>query len=444
MARIIGIHPRAKKESSTDDEEGKKQGRGTSVAIKDLETQEVVEFTLTSDADERDFLLGRFVTSWRKMEEGEDLTLFFPRHIKEVKRKGEVISIRVPDAYEGLMEGDTALMQMGGSGDRFAYALSRRGQEIGSTLSRIPPYRCALFREENNSSKDHLLLIDIFESIPKFFYEVGLRERRYIRVSASFRTYLLTQRDRISCQLRIYDQHREEVSLSEEGYYPEGNIEEEYDKILRDDPGYAALLKREKEAEKKMRQAVRELEVWDVILKKIPGMGERIAAGIIGPTRDVLRFIEEPDLTGADTQAEIRKRRRKAKERSMNNFVKFCGLHVNDKGGLPRRRRNAGEDEQYGNNPRQSFYLLGDQFVRRPDSYGGQRLREIKVRLRQKHPEIVVVDGKKRYTDGHIHKMAIWRVLTLFCRKFFRHWVTLEKFRVKETIVEKEVRGRAA
>jgi len=432
VARLIGIHPRAKKESSSEDEDGQKHERGTSVAIKDLETQEVVEFTLFSDADERDFLLGRFVTSWRKMKEGEDIALFFPRHIKEIKRREEVTSVRVPEAYEGLKEGDTVLMQMGGSGDRFAYALSRRGKDIGSTLFRITPYKCASFRRDKNSLKDHLLLIDIFELMPKFFYEVGPRERRYIRVSASFRTYLLTQRDRISCQLRVYDQHRGEVFLSEQGYYPEGNVEEEYVSILRDDPGYAALLGREKDAEQKMRQAVRELEVWDVILKKIPGVGERIAAGIIGPTRDVLRFIEEPDLTGAQTQAEIRKRKRKAKERSMNNFVKFCGLHVNAKGGLPRRRRNAGEDEQYGDNPRQSFYLLGDQFVRRPDSYWGQRLREIKVRLRQKHPEIVVVNGKKRYTDRHIHKMAIWRVLTLFCRKFFRHWVTLENARINE------------
>jgi hypothetical protein len=36
-------------------------------------------------------------------------------------------------------------------------------------------------------------------------------------------------------------------------------------------------------------------------------------------------------------------------------------------------------------------------------------------------------EGKKRYTDGHIHKMALWRTATQFVRWLFRQWWALER-----------------
>ena len=429
MARLIGIHHRAKKEKGQD--EGSKATRGTSVVIKNLETGKVAQVTLRSETDELDFLLGRFPTSWREVSEAEDVSSFFPRHIQR-RKKGEGFVTRIPESYEGFQVADTVVMQMGGSGDRFAYALSRRGEKIGAKLFRIPPNVFATWREGKGTEKDHILLIELFEAFPEIFYEVTPRERKYIRVAAAFHSYLFAQRDRISCQLRIYQQHSGEIFLSEEGHYPEGKLEEEYDAVLIDDPGYAAFVAREKRAEAKMRAAVRDTEVWGAIFSQIPGMGERIAAGIIGPVGNVLRFVEKPNLAGVTDPEETRKRRRIAKRKSMNNFVKFCGVHVTSDGELPRRKRGAGKDNQYGDNPRQSLVLLSKEFVYQAGSYWGQRLRATKARVRERHPEVEVIDGRKRYTDGDTAGMAGWRVLTRFAEKLFRHYATFEKARIKE------------
>ena len=56
----------------------------------------------------------------------------------------------------------------------------------------------------------------------------------------------------------------------------------------------------------------------------------------------------------------------------------------------------------------------------------GKKLREYKVKLREKHPEVVEVGGKKRYTDGHIHKMALWRTITKFAEWLYNEWWKLE------------------
>jgi hypothetical protein len=75
---------------------------------------------------------------------------------------------------------------------------------------------------------------------------------------------------------------------------------------------------------------------------------------------------------------------------------------------------------------RQAMYLLAEQWVKRPDSFWGRKLKENKARLRVIHPEILEVEGKKRYTDGHIHKMACWRTATQFVRKLANDWIKLE------------------
>lgn len=133
--------------------------------------------------------------------------------------------------------------------------------------------------------------------------------------------------------------------------------------------------------------------------------------------------------------------RRKARQRGIAKLAAFCGVHVLRGGkyqdvppekSFPRRR--GGALANWNTLARQALYLLGDQFNRRPDSPWGQRLIAAKARLRAIHPEPVVVKkngpddkGTKRYTDGHIHKMAIWRTLTRFVSWLFREWRRLER-----------------
>ena len=99
-------------------------------------------------------------------------------------------------------------------------------------------------------------------------------------------------------------------------------------------------------------------------------------------------------------------------------------MHVGAGGVFPRRRSGAVSNWNPG--VRQAFFLLCDQFVKRPGSVWGKKLREVKAAIRSRHPEVVLVNGKKRYTDGHTHKMAIWRTATKFTEWLYRKWTKLE------------------
>ncbi len=134
-------------------------------------------------------------------------------------------------------------------------------------------------------------------------------------------------------------------------------------------------------------------------------MGPWIAAGVISSIADIRRFSKHSKLE------------------------KYAGVHVNADGTFPRRKR--GSNCEYTPELRQTLYLLADQFIRRKDSYWGKKFLEIKARFRQRHPEPIKTEnaaGKKvtLYTDGHIHKMTIWRTLTYFVRALYRAWWRLE------------------
>lgn len=141
------------------------------------------------------------------------------------------------------------------------------------------------------------------------------------------------------------------------------------------------------------------------------------------------------------------KLRRKAKDRGMYNLRAQCGVHVLQGGkyaevpwkkSFPRQRH--GETSNWHPAARQALYLLADQCNRRPASEWGQKLLHYKAQLRASHPQVeeyTVTEGgkevtKKRYTDGHIHKMAIWHTLTKFVDHIFRTWTRIEEEAARE------------
>lgn len=133
------------------------------------------------------------------------------------------------------------------------------------------------------------------------------------------------------------------------------------------------------------------------------------------------------------------KLRRTAKRKSENKLKAFCGTYCRSGGKykdvpperqFPRRRRGMKgfEKPNWNAGARQSLYLLGSgQFVRRAESQWGIIYREIKERELARHPEPVMVDGKKRFTKGHIHKRAIWKSLSKFVVWLYRELSKLEE-----------------
>lgn len=306
---------------------------------------------------------------------------------------------------EGLIPGDKIAMMLGGSGDRFAFALANRGLEIGASVFRIPPHKFAeLFGKDRDKDEDVMLLARLLHAVSAEdspFYLVLTRDLDVIRLREAYYARMDAMKARIACEARLRARLIGHIFCSIDGYYPEGTIEEEYAKIKASDPIFRALGKEEEQRNKELTKACKNLDVYNEIFAPIEGMGSAIAAGIISSIVDIRRFPTD------------------------SKFRAYCGLHVPD-GKFPRRRRKTKNDETNPNNwnpgLRQAFYLLGDQFNRRPNSPWGQRLREVKAEYRQKHPEVTTVDGKQRYTKGHIHKMAIWKTLGEFAVWLYAEW----------------------
>ncbi len=420
--RRIGIVHRTKR---TKDNEA----RPTMVFIQDLASGKGREYKLETEDGELDFLLGKYPTKWRDAKADENLSIFFKRHhldrkikdgenpdglmVIEVpgKRKGEVerrVQI-VPATYDGLQSGDAVAMILGGSGDRFAYALSHRGEEIEAKVYRLPAAILKDRRGERNKDSDHKLLVEIFEREPDIFYEAGIRDRKLIRLVEVYRDRMEAMRERIACEQRLRQRHIGKVFLSETGHYPEGLIEDEFDALKASDPILQALLDEENKCNKALVKAVTAMDVWP-LFENIEGVGPAIAARIIVAIGDIRRFSTDAKLKA------------------------FLGAHVMQGGKYGEQpankqfvRRRAGQVANWHPDGRQALYLLGDQFNRRKDSVWGKKFLDYKRKLRDKHPEMVDPETKKkRYGDGHIHKMATWRTLTKFVEWLWREWWKIE------------------
>lgn len=390
MARFIGIRHRVKRTA-----EG--QARPTMVAISDGDG--IRPHTLEDDTAELDFVLERFPAAWRNLAPGEQAEKLLSHHRKQ-RKKGDTEVVRVPAAFDGLKADDTVAMVLGGSGDRLAYALARRAKEIGARVLRIPPFVLKEHRGDTPKEGDHFTLAGLAESRPKLFYPVEPRDLDLIRLREAYRARRFTQKDRIRCEQRLYQRVIGEIFLSPEGRYPEGLVEDFYDQVKASDVILQGLLTEERKRGSELNAVVDALEVWHGVLAPVEGCGQVIAAGIIAAIGDIRRFKTDAQLKA------------------------YCGVHVLADGRVPRQRMGAVAN--WSGEARQALYQLGEQFVYRPDSPWGQRLRVYKRSLRERHPEVVEVGGKKRYTDGHIHKMAIWRTLTRFTEWLHREWTRLE------------------
>lgn len=424
--RFIGIQHRVKK---TADEES----RPTIVAV--IKDGETTLHELSTEQDELDFLHGRFPVSfrnlknddnllsfpahhikWRKLDKGEDPADFRTDRIRKEDGEFQTVS-KVPSELDGLQTGDRVAMVLGGSGDYFAFALSRKGQMIGASVHRIPPFH--LKRERGGALKkdDAVLLATLLAEKPQLFYFVKQRDLNLIKVRNATIDRRNTQRERISCAHRVRSRTIGDIFCSDEGLYPQGQFENMANEYIANSVVLQAILREEKNVTVKLAKALEDLDVYTEILKQVEGMGPAIAGPIISRIIDIRRFATDSKLKA------------------------YCGVHVMPDGTFPRRRR--GVVANWPGALRQALFNFGDQCVRRKESQWGLYYRSMKVRLREKHPEVIVVDGKKKYTNGHIHKMAIWRTLTRFVEWLFREWWKLEN-KVKEIAQTPEPMLRAA
>lgn len=391
--RVVSVQHRVKR---TKDNES----HPTILFIK-TDQNEVSSYPLADETAELDWLKGQYPTSFRLLEPGEKYDDIPEHHL--TYKGGEVN--KIPETYDGLSPNDTVIMILGGSGDRFAAALAKRGEKLDAKVLRATPDKLKCFREAQNNGKGKLadseLLVELFEAHKEYFVEFTARDKNILAVKAAFRSREEALKAKVSCETNIFQNLIGKIFLNDEGYYPEGTIDQFFKDAKANDDVLISLESIVSRCDKTLEKAVKNCPVWK-IFEEIKGVGPRIAGGIIAAVGDIKRFPTE------------------------SKFKKFCGLHVGDEGKFPRKRTGSRIDWNPG--ARQAFYLLAEQFNRRPDSEWGKVLLEYKAKLHEKYPEPIEVPASsgngtvKKYTKGHIHKMAMWKTLTKFSEWLYYQW----------------------
>ncbi|MES3031069.1 MAG: transposase [Patescibacteria group bacterium] len=420
IGRTIGIRHRVKRTADG-------EASPTLICIREGEKEQSHE--LDTEQEEMDFLLGRCPIKYRACTPEEDISTFPVHHVQwraaeqedvGVLRHasqcryavGEILSevaSKVPSHYIGIKAGDTVAMVLGGSGDYFAFALSAKLSKMNGAVLRIPPVKLQTYRGEVKKDGDAVLLARLASSHTDDFYPTEIRDRRVIIIRCQYQDWVTAMQARIACEQRLWARHIGLTFCSEEGGFPEGTLQKEFEARKANDPILQNLQLEEARADKALKKAVEALDVWKEVFDGIPGIGHRIAARLIHSVIDIRRFPTETKLCA------------------------YLGVHVLKDGKFPRRRK--GGTSNWQPEGRQALYLLAEQLVRQKDrtAWGAYFLKR-KAALRDIHP-VEVLDtgtGKKRYTKGHIHKMAIWRTLTRFTEFLYREWKKVEESAVKK------------
>ncbi len=396
MTRFIGIQHRVKKT---------KAGEAHPTRIWIVEKSKGKGFTLSTEQDELDFVHGRFPLTWRELLPNENLESFPEHHRKEDGKSPT--GWKVPDKLEGLQSDDAVLMILGGSGDLLAFYASVRAEKISAQVLRTSPAQLKKFRgEEATTDKDAQLLIDLYQQQSDLFYPVLVRDREMILLRHKFRLMMDAQAARIGCGQRLLQQSHGAVFCHPDGEYPQGLLETTVKQIRDNSAVYQALEEEEGKLKNELEKLLKNMPVYQKLFQPIIGVGPMIAARLLVAIGDIRRFETLPA------------------------FRKFCGVHVGVDGKFERQKR--GQNNNWNPLARQAFYLLVDQFNRRPDSEWGQTLLANKAALRAKHPEVLIVHGKKQYTDGHILKMALWKTAGDFAKWLYREWRKLENVEIEE------------
>ena len=371
-------------------------------------------------------------------------------------------------AEDGLRPGDVVLAQMGGSGAFFAFALSRRLEELGSggvywisstVFKRVADEqgidRSRLKKIDDDGRRvettfDHLALQVVARVAWPSFYRVGARERDNILLRAAYEQRQEAMLVRMATAARIRQRAIGRIFCSAAGKYPEGDVEDMIKAELANDAVLSALQTEESRAERELKRLLRSLPVWQVF-EPIEGVGELTAAPLVVAIQDINRF---------------------AKASSLMAFLGVHCLHPEGRkfqkgeqptGGVLARRRR-GQLSNWHPDGRQALYQIGIQFsMWRPNSPWGLVYKEVRAGFEARHPNRQVwvrdgsevteridlvegqykriagwsiitdadggertVKGSTKYNPAHLNKMATWRTLTLFVGWLYEAWKNAE------------------
>ena len=122
-----------------------------------------------------------------------------------------------------------------------------------------------------------------------------------------------------------------------------------------------------------------------------------------------------------------------AKFDTISKLWRFSGYAVIDG---KREYANQGKKLTYNRSLKSIVYLIGDMFIKQRTGVYRDVYDKAKEEYQRRYPEPVVVDGKKKYTKGHIDYMARRKMVKLFLSHLWTIWRESEGLPVTKPYVE--------
>lgn len=388
-------------------------------------------------SEELAWVMGRYAAEFREVtDRTEDITEH-RRFAKFTKQKaddvtegrhpsqilveeGKTLLVRqVPVAYDGVSPDDVYVGMMGGTGHMLAASLAAqldRLQGPGKVMQVAPAYVVERYGIDRDRDNDAEMLITMMAADPKNFHQMFAQDIKIARVKSKWSLRKAAQKARISHELRLRKIAIMEAYADPFAFFEGADLESATLRMIAGDEDMETLEADEGKATRDLDAAVKDTEVWQKLFAHVEGVGPAIAGGLIAVIGNLRRFPTPEQL------------------------VSYCGVavvthdkHNNKLDRATIQRRRSGEVANYSNDARRCLWNFADQCNKRPGSVWGTHLLKIKSELRAKHPEKIQERNAKgklvwRYTDGHILKMARWRLMTDFVWMIWIQWKRIHKY----------------
>lgn len=296
----------------------------------------------------------------------------------DLKLRKTFVAAKVPAKFDGLKAGDKLGMVLSGTGNDFAYALSRTSEILGGNTF-VGHIHSKKLKDRRGEKKDDdaQVLAELMRDEPSLFNAIELADRQTLRIKHALRMHGFAQEARMKCAQRTRQIFIGTVFYDEKAAYPEGSLAKALAFELANNRQIIALQEVEDRCKKELMKAVKGHPAWKHVLKEVKGVGASIAGALLGSIGHITRF------------------------ETAENLVAYVGL--NRPGGQFRRKR-SGEVANWQATARQALYSFDDQINRHKGAsvWSAQRERN-KAEYRRIHPHPIKVVGGSSASEGLKH-----------------------------------------
>ncbi len=255
---------------------------------------------------------------------------------------------KVAQWIDDLPKDTIVITEFGGSADGPALRIA----DLGLSLYRVPTAYEQKAREAfgiSGRKKDAQVLYLMFydKDWRGFFHEYQPIYESIVRINQLYTTYTKLIRDRVAIQLAITSTYRQAFWLQQ----LERGLDEFVKSRCADNPAFVDTTTEERAYLLRIKAVLEESELYQKVLQPIPGIGPRIAAGLIGITGSTLRFFA-PDKPNSLMVAKWR-------------YAEYAGLGgeaINSN--LLATRRSAGQSDIGVPSLKTEAFFVADQFSR--------------------------------------------------------------------------------